>query len=73
MNVKHVPVLIVGAGAGGLATSALLAKHGVRSLLVEKRREIFIYPKARNLRREILARTGIGRPLARMAATPQPR
>ena len=42
-------MLIVGAGAGGLATSALLAKHGVRSLLVEKRREIFIYPKARNL------------------------
>ncbi len=49
MNVKHVPVLIVGAGAAGLTTSALLAKHGVRSLLVEKRREVFIYPKARNL------------------------
>ncbi len=45
----HVPVLVVGAGAGGLATSALLAKHGVRSLLVDKRREVFIYPKARNL------------------------
>ena len=45
----HVPVLVVGAGVGGLATSALLAKHGVRSLLVEKRREVFIYPKARNL------------------------
>lgn len=49
MDVKHVPVLIVGAGAAGLATSALLAKHGVPSLLVEKRREAFIYPKARNL------------------------
>lgn len=45
----RVPVLIVGAGVGGLATSALLAKHGVRSLLVEKRREVFIYSKARNL------------------------
>src|ERR1700751_4499571 len=45
----RVPVLIVGAGVGGLATSALLAKHGVASLLVEKRREVFIYPKARNL------------------------
>src|SRR5271168_423402 len=45
----RIPVLIVGAGAGGLATSALLAKHGVSSLLVEKRREVFIYPKARNL------------------------
>jgi len=49
MDDKHVPVLIVGAGAAGLATSALLAKHGVRSLLVEKRSEVFIYPKARNL------------------------
>jgi putative polyketide hydroxylase len=49
MTVEHVPVLIVGAGAGGLATSALLAKHGVHSLLVEKRREVFLYPKARNL------------------------
>ncbi len=42
-------MLVVGAGAGGLATSALLAKQGIRSLLVEKRREVFIYPKARNL------------------------
>ncbi|OBG19731.1 FAD-dependent monooxygenase [Mycobacterium sp. 852002-51057_SCH5723018] len=49
MDVKRVPVLIVGAGAAGLATSALLAKHGVCSLLVEKRSEVFIYPKARNL------------------------
>jgi len=49
VSVAHVPVLIVGAGAGGLAASALLAKHGVSSLLVEKRREVFIYPKARNL------------------------
>ncbi|HTY31128.1 FAD-dependent monooxygenase [Mycobacterium sp.] len=46
---SRVPVLVVGAGAGGLATSALLAKHGIRSLVVEKRREVFIYPKARNL------------------------
>jgi putative polyketide hydroxylase len=48
-QVRRVSVLIVGAGAGGLATSALLAKHGVGSLLVEKRREVFVYPKARNL------------------------
>lgn len=49
MTIAQVPVLIVGAGAGGLTTSAALARHGVRSLLVEKRREVFIYPKARNL------------------------
>jgi putative polyketide hydroxylase len=49
MSVVRVPVLIVGAGVAGLATSALLAKDRVSSLLVEKRGEIFIYPKARNL------------------------
>jgi putative polyketide hydroxylase len=49
MNVTHVPVLIVGTGAAGLTASALLAKHGVASLVVEMRREVFIYPKARNL------------------------
>jgi putative polyketide hydroxylase len=43
------PVLIVGAGAGGLSASTLLAHQGIRSLLVERRREIFVYPKARNL------------------------
>jgi putative polyketide hydroxylase len=62
-DVKHVPVVIVGAGAGGLAMSALLAKHGIRSLLIEKRREVFIYPKARNLSfrsLEILRRLGLG-------------
>ncbi|MBI3690353.1 MAG: FAD-dependent monooxygenase, partial [Mycolicibacterium aromaticivorans] len=45
----NVPVLIVGAGAAGLSTAALLAKHGVRPLLIERRAEVFIYPKARNL------------------------
>jgi putative polyketide hydroxylase len=49
MAIAHVPVLIVGAGAGGLTTSAVLAQHGISSLLVEKRREVFVYPKARNL------------------------
>ena len=48
-TILRVPVLISGGGAGGLATSALLGQHGVRSLLVEKRREVFLYPKARNL------------------------
>lgn len=48
---------------GGLATSALLAQHGVRSLLIDRRRETFIYPKARNLSfrsLEILRGLGLG-------------
>src|SRR5262245_4911816 len=63
MNVRRIPVLIVGAGVGGLATSALLAKHLIPSLLVERRHEVFIYPKARNLSfrtLEILRGLGLG-------------
>ena len=59
----HVPVLVAGAGAGGLSTSALLARHGVSSLVVERRREVFRYPKARNLSfrsLEILRALGVG-------------
>ena len=48
-SVDEVPVLIVGAGAGGLATAASLARYGVESLVVEKRAEVYRYPKARNL------------------------
>lgn len=58
-----IPVLIVGAGVAGLASAALLAQHGVESMLVEKRRELFIYPKARNLTFrtcEILRGLGLG-------------
>lgn len=58
---KRVDVLI--AGAGGFAASALLAHHGVRTLVIEKRREIFLYPKARNLNfrsLEILRGLGVG-------------
>jgi putative polyketide hydroxylase len=57
------PVLVVGAGAGGLSASTLLAHHGIQSLLVDRRREIFVYPKARNLTfrsLEILRSVGLG-------------
>ena len=63
MKSRRVPVVIVGAGVAGLATSALLAQHHVPSLLVERRREVFIYPKARNLSfrtLEILRGLGVG-------------
>jgi putative polyketide hydroxylase len=63
MSGRDCPVVIVGAGVGGLAASTLLAHQGVHSLLIEKRREIFVYPKARNLTfrsLEILRRMGVG-------------
>jgi heterodisulfide reductase subunit A-like polyferredoxin len=63
MTEKRTPVLILGGGVGGLATSVLLAHHGVHSLLLEKRRETFVYPKARNLTfrsLEILRGLGLG-------------
>ena len=71
MNVSRIPVLIVGAGVGGLATSALLAKYRIPSLLVEKRREVFIYPKARNLSfrsLEVLRGLGVGDAVHAIAA-----
>src|SRR6201993_3765628 len=49
MSTTRYPAVIVGAGAAGLTASTLLAHHGVRSLTIEKRKEIFVYPKARNL------------------------
>jgi putative polyketide hydroxylase len=67
---KRVPVLIVGAGVGGLAASTLLAHHGVHSLLVEKRAEVFVYPKARNLTfrsLEILRGLGVGKAVSAVA------
>lgn len=70
-NVVETPVLVVGAGAGGLSTSALLAKYGVGSLVVERRGEIFRYPKARNLSfrsLEILRALGVGDAVHAVAA-----
>jgi 2-polyprenyl-6-methoxyphenol hydroxylase-like FAD-dependent oxidoreductase len=63
MSAHRSSVLIAGAGIGGLSMSAMLGGRGVDSLLVEKRRATFIYPKARNLNfrsLEILRRLGVG-------------
>ena len=43
---SQVPVLIVGAGPAGLMTAVTLAKHGVESLLIERRRELSSLPRA---------------------------
>jgi putative polyketide hydroxylase len=63
MSTHRSSVLIAGAGVGGLSMSAILARHGVESLLVEKRPATFVYPKARNLTfrsLEILRSLGVG-------------
>lgn len=41
------PVLIVGAGYGGLSTAAFLGRHGVPSLVVERHPGLSTQPKAR--------------------------
>jgi putative polyketide hydroxylase len=63
MSKHRASVLIDGAGVAGLSMSAMLARYGIDSLLVEKRRATFVYPKARNLTfrsLEILRRLGVG-------------
>ena len=49
MTQQNVPVLIVGAGGAGLSLSLLLLQKGIQPLLIERRSDISIYPRARNL------------------------
>jgi 2-polyprenyl-6-methoxyphenol hydroxylase-like FAD-dependent oxidoreductase len=44
--VTSIPVLIVGAGPAGLVTAIGLARHGVRSILVERHSTTSIFPRA---------------------------
>jgi 2-polyprenyl-6-methoxyphenol hydroxylase-like FAD-dependent oxidoreductase len=48
-TIESVPVLIVGGGPVGLATSLELSRYGVRSLLLERHDSTTWHPKARNL------------------------
>ncbi|HEX2315287.1 MAG TPA: bifunctional 3-(3-hydroxy-phenyl)propionate/3-hydroxycinnamic acid hydroxylase [Thermomonospora sp.] len=49
-----VPVLIVGAGPTGLTCATLLARYGVRSLVVERHPEVYPLPRAVHLDDEVL-------------------
>ena len=46
MAEEQVPVLVVGGSLVGLTTSALLAFHGIRHMLVERHRGTAIHPRA---------------------------
>ena len=46
---ERTPILIVGGGPVGLAAALELARHGVRSLLLERHNSTTWHPKARNL------------------------
>jgi putative polyketide hydroxylase len=46
MSIRHVPVLIVGAGFAGLTAAVLLALRGVPCLVVERRASINRHPRA---------------------------
>src|SRR5258708_33183055 len=46
---ERVPALIVGAGGAGLSLSLLLLQQGIQPLLIERRPDISVYPRARNL------------------------
>ncbi|MFE1753265.1 FAD-dependent oxidoreductase [Streptomyces anandii] len=46
---QHVPVLVAGAGLGGLSTALFLSLHGVPCLVVERHRGMSPHPRARGI------------------------
>ena len=64
MSRREVPVLIVGGGPVGLSTGLFLGRHGVSSMLVEKRDGTSLLPRAPGLQArtmELFRAAGIGR------------
>jgi 3-(3-hydroxy-phenyl)propionate hydroxylase len=62
MPIRHVPVVIVGAGPTGITAATLLAQYGVESLVLERWPGVYPQPRAVHLDDEIyrvIARLGI--------------
>jgi len=51
---ENTDVLIVGAGPVGMTTAIMLAKHGIRGVIIDKAEEIFRQPRAISLDNEAL-------------------
>jgi 2-polyprenyl-6-methoxyphenol hydroxylase-like FAD-dependent oxidoreductase len=61
---ENVPVLIVGAGPVGLSTAVFLGRHGVRTLVIEKRADTSLLPRAPGLQArtmELFRAAGLGK------------
>ncbi|MER5446973.1 FAD-dependent monooxygenase [Streptomyces sp. NPDC002766] len=50
---EHVPVVVIGAGPTGLTAAALLARHGVPALVLERHRAPYPLPRAVHLDDEV--------------------
>lgn len=65
--ITHAPVLIVGAGPTGLTAAALLADHGVPSVILERWDDVYPQPRAVHLDDEVyrvLGRLGLAEEFA---------
>jgi 2-polyprenyl-6-methoxyphenol hydroxylase-like FAD-dependent oxidoreductase len=69
-TIRHVPVVIVGAGPTGITAATLLAQYGVECLVLERWPGVYPQPRAVHLDDEIyrvLARLGIAEEFAAMS------
>jgi 2-polyprenyl-6-methoxyphenol hydroxylase-like FAD-dependent oxidoreductase len=69
MHEEEIPVLIVGGGPVGLSAAVFLGRHGVTSLLAEKRGDTSVLPRAPGLQArtlELFRAAGLGRQIRQL-------